>query len=92
MLSCLLTCVFSLKLLLQESACYTADQLFAIFDVPHTGVAMENFVNLCPALVQQKLYGSCSAAEETGTTDDKPSLSERKLIYFMSKIRIPPVL
>jgi len=60
----------------QENTCYSADQLFAVFDVDHDAISADDIQKLCPALLQQKLTGSC-VEKEVKTTLQGPSDPER---------------
>ncbi|KAH3701036.1 hypothetical protein DPMN_076019 [Dreissena polymorpha] len=59
-----------------ESVCFTPDQLYATFEMEGTSLTSAQVSLLCPALLQQKVAGSCAAIEESDTSA-KPSDAER---------------
>ncbi|XP_052806762.1 zinc transporter ZIP4-like [Mya arenaria] len=42
-----------------ETTCYTADQLYSVFSVDPVAISGDDIGRLCPAILQQKLAGSC---------------------------------
>ncbi|XP_052223793.1 zinc transporter ZIP4-like isoform X6 [Dreissena polymorpha] len=59
-----------------ESVCFTPDQLYATFEMEGTSLTSAQVSLLCPALLQQKVAGSCAAIAESDTSA-KPSDAER---------------
>lgn len=64
--------------LLKADTCYSVDHLFAIFGLaPDSGVSMETFMEMCPALIQQQLSKACEG-EEDEAKSNKPTDAERE--------------
>lgn len=64
---------------LWASTCYSEEELLAIFGIGESGIPVEKFAEVCPALVQQQLSGACAVATETvnDSVAALPSTAER---------------
>lgn len=64
-----------------NTTCYEGDQLLAIYGVQDSGLTLDNFIDLCPSLIQQIVSKACVAKPEVVATLHNPPTTAQRYGY-----------